>query len=294
MLYFLICFALAALPAAGASPEVTPVALFTHYQRPPAEPASQSIEREVESIMAPLGFPLAWRSLDAVRGNEVATSLAVVTFRGTCDAAYLPPVGRAVGALGITHVSDGVVIPFTDVDCDAIRVFLRRDLMGMEEAEREARFGRAVGRVLAHELFHVFAGTVHHGSGGVAKPIFTERELLSRQFRFEASEFRMLRVSLKAARQANQRLSPEASPASGEFLFRENGCARCHGKSGQGTRSGPALRLSDKAADVKLLVSKLTHNAARMCGRAKTSGGSGAPLDEDEIADVASFLNLPN
>jgi hypothetical protein len=288
MLYFLVCFVLAALPALGEPPDIAPVALYTHFDRQPAPGVAESARREVESILAPLGFPLKWQSLDGVRGNEVSTSLAVVTYRGRCASDYLVAPGRVSAPLGITHVSDGVVLPFTDIDCDAIRIFLRKELMRQRAEDRELYFGRAVGRVLAHELFHIFTGSRHHGSDGVAKPVFTERELLEDTFRFEASEFRVLRASLKQARQQNKRLRPVASPVSGQYIFRESGCTRCHGSSGQGTRSAPALRCLP--ADLKALMVRLSHKAPQMCSRTKSGALTAPPLDEDELADLASFL----
>jgi cytochrome c553 len=291
MPYFRCCLVLAALPALGAAAEVTPVALFTHFQKPPAQQVADSIRREVESIMSPLGFPLEWKTLDGVRGDEVSTSLAVVTFRGSCDVSSLLVGGRTT-PLGITHISDGVVLPFTEIDCESIRNFLRKDLLHSPAQDREAAFGRAVGRVLAHELFHVFAGTAHHGAGGVAKPAFTEGELMGGRFSFEAAEFRTLRAGMKQARLQNKRLRPDASPVSGRFIFEENGCARCHGPSGQGTKLAPALRVAGASADVKALAARLAQDALRMCSRAKGMVRTSVPpLDDDEIQDVASFLS---
>jgi len=289
MLYFLLCFVLAALPALGAVPDVTPVVVYTHFERPPTQRVAASIRQEVETIMAPLGFPIEWKSLDGVRGDEVSTSLAVVTFRGGCDTVNLLTSGQTT-PLGITYVSDKVVLPFTEIECDRVRIFLRKQLIQTDSAERDSAFGRAVGRVLAHELFHVFAGTVHHGADGIAKPMFTERELLAPRFQFASSEFRVLRASLKQARQQNKRLRPAASPAVGEFIFREDGCAKCHGRVGQGTKAGPALRLAGAPADVKAIAAKLVEGAVRMCNRARSVHIVAEPMDDDEIADVASFL----
>jgi mono/diheme cytochrome c family protein len=289
MLYFLLCLVLAVLPALGAAPDVTPVAVYTHFDRPPAERVAASIRQEVETIMAPLGFPLEWKSLDGVRGDDVAASLAVVTFRGGCDTSNLV-TAEETSPLGITHVSDGVVLPFTEIECDRVRNFLRKQLLQTGASDREQAFGRAVGRVLAHELFHIFAGTTHHGADGVAKPVFSERELLAERFQFESNEFRLLRVSLKQAREQNKRLRPAASPATGQFIFRENGCAKCHGATGEGTKWAPALRVASARADVKALAAKLAEDAIRMSTRAKTVHVAATPLDEDEIEDVASFL----
>ena len=289
MLYFLVGLALAVLPALGTAAEVTPVTVYTHFDRPPAERVAASIRQEVESIMSPLGFPLEWKSLDGVRGDDVSASLAVVTFRGDCDVSNLLSTGQTT-PLGITHVSDGVVLPFTEIQCDRIRIFLRKPLLQIQASDRERAMGRAIARVLAHELFHIFCGTTHHGADGVAKPMFTERELLAERFQFEGSEFRLLRASMKQARQQNKRLRPAASPVAGHFIFQENGCARCHGNTGQGTKAGPPLRLSGAPADVKALAARLVEGATRMCNRARSVHIDAEPLDDDEIADVASFL----
>ena len=290
MLYFLVCLALAAWPALGKPPDVAPVVLYTHFDRQPGPIVAESARLEVESILAPLGFPLKWRSLDGIRDSEVSTSLAVVTFRGRCGVDDLLSFGKAPTTLGVTHVSDGVVLPFTDIDCNSIRLFLQKNLVRVRVEDRELYYGRAVGRVLAHELFHIFTGSRHHGSDGIAKPVFTERELLADHFEFEGSEFRVLRASLKQARQQNKNLHPGASPVSGKFIFQENGCVRCHGNSGQGTRSAPALRPSGKPAELKALLARLLHDAPRMCSRTKSRALPAPPLDEDELADVASFL----
>jgi hypothetical protein len=29
----------------------------------------------------------------------------------------------------VTHISDGVVLPFTDIDCEATRLFLQKSLL---------------------------------------------------------------------------------------------------------------------------------------------------------------------
>ena len=86
-----------------------------------------------------------------------------------------------------------MILPFSDVDCDRIRIFVQRDLLLLKAEEREEAFGRAVGRVLAHELYHIFAHTAHHGSDGVGKAAYTVQELLCDEFQFEEHEALALR-----------------------------------------------------------------------------------------------------
>jgi hypothetical protein len=183
----------AALPAISAENQASPVALYTSFLHSPSRVVESILQDEVETIMAPLGMHFEWRSLASVRGTEVAAELAVITFKGRCDIAGLLPHSEPLGALGWTHVSDGVILPFSDVDCDRIRVFVQRDLLLLKAEEREEAFGRAVGRVLAHELYHIFANTAHHASEGIAKSAYTVQELLCDEFQFEEHEAFALR-----------------------------------------------------------------------------------------------------
>src|SRR4051812_21831949 len=154
----LSCLVLAALPALGDDrQELIPAVLYFNFQQPAPPAVMHSLQDEVESIMGPLGRHFAWRGLAGVKGNEVSTELAVLTFKGRCDAAALSPKEGHPGALGWTHVSDGEILPFSDIDCDRIRLFVQKELLYVRPAQRETSFGRALGRVVAHELYHIFA-----------------------------------------------------------------------------------------------------------------------------------------
>ncbi len=192
---FLLGVALAVLPAFAASRvhRGSPITLYADFQQDPPAVVLDAIQSELENIMSPIGLHFDWRPLKGHQGHEVSVELAVVTFRGACDAERLKPVAGSPGALGWTHVSDGVILPFSDVDCDGIRSFVQSGLLRMAKAEQQDAYGRAVGRVLAHELFHVFANTPHHADVGVGKAAYTVKELLSRVFHFQERDLDALR-----------------------------------------------------------------------------------------------------
>jgi hypothetical protein len=169
-----------------------PITLYTQFQQAPPEGVLLALQDEVESIMAPIGLRFEWRDLAQTQGHEVSAELAVVTFKGRCDTAGLMAHSRFEGALGWTHVSDGQILPFTDVNCDLVREFVQSGLLTFRTGNREERYGRALGRVLAHELYHIFANTTRHGSEGVAKESYSVQDLLSDDFQFQAKESRML------------------------------------------------------------------------------------------------------
>lgn len=154
----------------------------------------QALHNELDYLMEPTGLHLDWRSLMGVTGSEVSSELAVVKFQGRCGVEGLAIKSVHPGALGWTHVSDGVILPFADIDCDRIRVFLQRELLFIPAANREEVFGRAMARVLAHELYHIFTQTAHHGSDGVGKSAFTVQELMADEFQFEGREAGMLKT----------------------------------------------------------------------------------------------------
>lgn len=172
-----------------------PITLYTQFQQAPPVGVLEALQDEVEKIMAPIGLRFEWRNLAESAGHEVSAELAVVTFKGTCDTANLMTHSRFEGALGWTHVSDGQILPFTDVSCDRVREFIQWGLLTFGAEEREERYGRALGRVLAHELYHIFANTMRHASMGIAKEAYSVQELLSDDFHFQAKETRLLQSS---------------------------------------------------------------------------------------------------
>jgi hypothetical protein len=195
------CLLAGVVPASSETRMATfaPIALYTQFEQAPERGVLEALQQEVESIMAPIGLRFQWRDLDKTGGREVSAELAVVTFKGRCDAAGLGTHSRFEGALGWTHVSDGQILPFTDISCDRVRQFTQSGLLAFRPDERAAKYGRALGRVLAHELYHIFANTMRHGTIGVAKESYNVQDLLADDFMFQARESRMLQTNRQRA-----------------------------------------------------------------------------------------------
>jgi hypothetical protein len=151
----------------------------------PAGAVMSSVRDQLAEIMRPVGLRFEWRSLPDGEPGEVTAQLAVITFKGHCDLADMSPLSSTPGVLGTTHAVGGVIIPFSDIDCDGIRNLVKRDLIMERPARREFLYARAIARVLAHELYHILANTTKHGSGGIGKSTYTPNELLADDFHFE-------------------------------------------------------------------------------------------------------------
>jgi len=223
---------LAALPMLGADAHYlsVPFRLYTVFQHEPPAAIQDSIRHEVDAIMSPLGWTFKWSSTDN-DPNPDCIILVVVHFKGECGIEDLTEFASYPFVLGRTEVSGQGIGPFVDIYCDAVRAHLAGDLRGWNPKERSAAFGRAVGRVVAHELYHVLAQTQHHASKGLGKAAYTPRELLSDNFRFEKNEVSKLRAQalrveqrrLAAAFERAQRDRPSLSTASGVTESSEKG-----------------------------------------------------------------------
>lgn len=189
----LLVLALGVFPAFSGS-RVAPIRLYIHFQHEPPDGVREAIQEELDEIMVPSGLEFEWRSLASTTGTEVSVELAVIHFKGTCDAEDLANTDAYPGPLGWTHMSDGEILPFSDINCDGVRLFVQRDLLKVPEINREIMYGRALARVLAHELYHIFAKTTKHAAWGLGKPAYTIQDLLSNKFKFEKKECDLLRA----------------------------------------------------------------------------------------------------
>ena len=278
----LLCFlALGVIPGSG---QVADIALYTQFQHPTSPIVLAALQSEVESLLLPVGGGISWRKIPTVRGDEVSEELAVITFRGICapeEMVQRPPAGP----LGWTHLSDGVVLPFTEVDCDRVRGLIGTALVSYPPGDRSRIFGRAVGRVLAHELYHILARTAHHGSRAVDQPTLTAAELLSDGFDIEGAQYTLLQAVPVAVR------THSPSPKLGKAIFESKGCGTCHGARAEGTRRAPALRIVDGFFTSVVLAAKLGIGANRMKATAKQLKVPPPSLSTVDLADLVSFLN---
>ena len=177
----------------GGRPAIySPVTLYTAFQQAPPDAVVEAIQSELDNIMLPAGLHFDWHPLTEA-GGRVSSQLAVVHFIGQCDTEDLRREWGYPGPLGWTHISDGEILPFIDVNCEGVRLLVQRSLIGLPLPNREAAYGRALARVLAHELYHFLANTKGHAGGRLAKAAYSAEELLSQTFRFGRKEYECLR-----------------------------------------------------------------------------------------------------
>jgi len=176
------------------NPPTVSVGVYVEFDHLLRAGTRTDLQNEVQAIMEPLGFDSQWRDTSAA-GKESWADLAVVTFTGHCELGDVTYPAFIPGALGWTRVTDGRIQPYAVVDCDRVGALMQRALFSVPAKRREAVFDRAVARVMAHELYHIFTGTATHEGSGVGKAEFTATDLLSTKFEFHKAQANALRAS---------------------------------------------------------------------------------------------------
>lgn len=214
-------------PAPGG---VTRVGVFLEFDRNPSPSTLLAMQSEVGAVLAQTGARFSWLMLNAGSAEETFDALAVLRFKGSCNAGeWRAPAGvsrpdRNRTSLGYTDVSSAGVTGYTHVECGEIRSCVEELLGTYGPREREEVFGRAMGRVVAHELYHILGSTTGHAHSGIAKALQTPFDLVRRDFQLDRSALLLIRQRLSAKKEwggpALTPDRPELSPLASDFSSR--------------------------------------------------------------------------
>jgi hypothetical protein len=157
----------------------TDIVVFIHYQTEPPATVSDAMWRESGSLMGLSGYRV--RRLDAPH-QVAAAFLVVVDLEGRCEGETTVAIRPVTNSLASTIVEDGHILPFIKMSCTALHWFLAPALGS--KSDPQFFYGRALGRLLAHELYHVVGQTMDHTGMGVTQATVSVAELLSDRFTF--------------------------------------------------------------------------------------------------------------
>jgi len=174
-------------------PDVTVVLDFkgTH-----SASSDREMQHETEGIIKDSGLHLQWRTVNEALHNFY-TDLVIVRFRGACTFEADPNIYDELGppgALAFTYTTNGEVQPFSEVACDRVAASVRSAMWGSDFARSDMLMGRALGRVVAHELVHMLTKSGEHGEQGVGKPALSGKQLISDSFPLSRADSHRLRV----------------------------------------------------------------------------------------------------
>jgi hypothetical protein len=177
------------------SPSVLTVIL--DFKGPHSRTSLKEMKRESGQILSSSGVQLDWRM---VGENPFASysDLVVMTFRGACEFEPAAPLYDELGPLAITHTTNGEVQPFGEVNCDRVVNSARSAMSGNDYARADLLIGRAMGRVVAHELVHMLTKSGQHGTEGVEKPALSGKQLIAASLPLSAFDIDRLKQERQA------------------------------------------------------------------------------------------------
>ncbi len=136
------------------------------------------MERESGSILKTTGLKLDWRSRDDAP-KSAYPNLVVMTFNGSCKFDPTPQGYGAPGPLASTRTTNHIIQSFGQVDCDHVVGTARSAMFGSDYAHADMLVGRALGRVVVHEIVHMLTKSAEHGRDGVFEAALSGKQLIA-------------------------------------------------------------------------------------------------------------------
>lgn len=186
-----------------------PVTIVYSFAGPTPEFVLQEIKDEIRVLLGPSSLWPEWRNRTDVTSSDRFENLVVVDFHGRCRTGPDDSVSKEDQPLGRARIVDGEVLPFIEIECGRVRASLHAALLRQNQ-NSDLTLGRALARVLAHELYHVLAGTTSHSRTGIAKPALSESDLISNRLEFTPSDM-------------DRMMSPQERPSPVRLARRELG-----------------------------------------------------------------------
>ena len=168
------------------------------FDGPYSERSLLEMKRELGTILHGSGIRVDWRDQSDVAASDSFPNLVVVKFRGKCRMEPVPYLYDERGPLAFTYSTDGAVLPFSEIACDKVRSSLRTAMWGGDYKRSDMLFGRALARVLAHELYHVLAKTQSHSGHGIAERSLSGAQLISERLQLNAAELNRMHDAVQS------------------------------------------------------------------------------------------------
>lgn len=194
-----VAFAIVALMAAPVLRAVSrpTVTVLVKLEREAPAPAIDEMRREVSRVMLPAGVYFNVLLESETTPGAVFDDVVVVTIKGQCTVEQDPMLidERGPATLAYAFSSGTEILPFAVVSCDHVRHAVDPALWGGQHFSRDRLLGRALGRVVAHELFHVVERTSVHSKSGIFQPALSGAQLIAEEMSFAPADISRLRRS---------------------------------------------------------------------------------------------------
>ena len=170
----------------------TPIGILFDFSSQPEFGVVDLMKTEIREILAPTGVPIVFQRVGTQNAAQPFRKIVVVHFRGACQSQLDADVPNSLDhpALGKTAVAAGRVIPDVQVFCNEVRAYVP----SVSRTPFVQMYGRALGRVVTHELYHALLSTREHARSGVARFTQSSRDLTRDKLELDARSIAQLRA----------------------------------------------------------------------------------------------------
>lgn len=190
--WILLITTLALSALSAATPGVRQeIAVVVHADETFSPQAWQAMQAEGHRIAAQAGLRLRFVQREEA-SKESFADLVVFRMKGRCEMDTSPALLDERGPFAWAFTANGNVLPFGEVKCDRVRESIKTVIPPAGKDAGDTLLGRALGRVVAHELYHMLANTTKHGKSGVARHALSARQLIDERLDFSTHERELL------------------------------------------------------------------------------------------------------
>ena len=184
----------------------TPLQLLTQFDGRQSQIAVREMQQEIDRLYRDVHVPILWHDLTGYQSVGETPRIVFIHFVGDCRPLRMPPIQNVAGiALGGVSRVDGRILPLIKIDCDRVARYVWPSMTGPDRVRGDAVYGRALARVVAHELYHCLTGTAKHTRSALFRADISPKALLANELDFGASEVADLKKALaRPAREPSQ------------------------------------------------------------------------------------------
>ncbi len=189
---FLTLAAFSLCPGAASAADAT--TLIFEFEQSHSDRVLSEVRAEIGNVMRNAGITFDLKLFSELGAAAEFSNLMVVRVKGKCKLDSGPAPRPEKGPLAFAHTSDGKVLPFIEVSCDRVRSVIRPVMWGSQFKIADELLGRALARVIAHEIYHVMTGTKHSDTG-IARHSLTGSQLIGDDLMFEPEDIERMILS---------------------------------------------------------------------------------------------------
>jgi hypothetical protein len=178
--------------AAGTPALAEGVTIVLDFQGPRSEQSIAEMKHEFAGIMKDSPLRFDFQSRGQAEQSDSSGALLIVKFKGKCVFEPAPYLLDERGPMAFTYSTNGSVQPFSEVECDRVTRTMRTAMSGGDFAKADLLLGRALGRVLAHEVVHILTNSGRHGTTGVARTALSGSQLIAPELALDPDDLQRI------------------------------------------------------------------------------------------------------